>query len=175
MDVGVLQFFGKAFSEREHVRFARVIHRHARARQKCGGTRNVEDGAGVALDHRRKQASREFSERRDVHLDHVQLCVDRQRRNGTAGAESSVVDECVHVKASCAQRGAQHTRGSRIAEVCRKDRDGCVVFTFAALRDGGECIDSSCDEHEVKAIGGGAFGEISTDAAGCAGYERDWF
>ena len=45
------------------------------------------------------------------------------------------------------------------------------MLAFAALCDCCQRVDASRDEHEVEGVGGGALGEISTDAARRAGDE----
>jgi len=173
-DSAITELVGDRFGEREHVRFGGVVYRHVRSRLKRRRGRDIHDTSLFAREHIGEEELGERRERANVHLDHVQLALERIAIESSRQPESRVVDEDVDALSARLNRLVELPRCVLLREIGHDGGDRHVVAGGELVGERLQCrLGPGRDDH-IVAVAGQEPGELEAEAAGGAGDEGGW-
>src|SRR5688500_2174235 len=168
----IAQFFRERLRKAQDVSLGRVVDRHQRSGLERSGRRDVQYPTGSRAHHRRKKQLRQVSERADVDLDHLQLAGELGLGKLASETEASVVDEHLDWNVLVVQKVEDLLGCFRAPQV--SGENVCLDVEFSLELSGGrlERVTASRDESDVEALSRELLGDLQSDTAGAAGYER---
>jgi hypothetical protein len=133
---------------------------------------DIQDRAAVPFEHAGQQQGGQLCERRHVDLDHFELALNAELRDGTMGAEAGVVHQDVYVNVLLCQRLRDLAGTAWLAQVSGQSLRGGAVLRGEFVRQLTQLVLAASDQYQLRAVAGVKPGQFPPDPGRSAGNQH---